>query len=71
MTPPPSLSQELDEIPVESIIATVKALRSANQMADTHFPASAKMSAYIAAHDQVTDALEAYCRRRILAERAP
>lgn len=61
-------SQALDEVPVARILATVRALRGANTMADRVAKDQPGMKAYVAGHDEVTDALEAYCAARVVAE---
>lgn len=63
-----NLSEALDEVPVLRILSTVKALRGANVMADRVLAAKPDMKAYVAGHDEVCDALEAYCACRVVAE---
>lgn len=66
---PPNLSQELDEIPTLKIMATVKAVMGANEMADKLLDSDPKMKAYVAWHGEVADALVRYCERRVAAGR--
>lgn len=61
-------SSALDEVPVPRILLTVKAIRGANAMADKLAEGQPDMKSYVAGHDEVCDALEAYCAARVHAE---
>lgn len=62
-------SSALDEVPVERIRSTLSAIRGANQMAEQLLAGDPKQKAYVAGHDEVADALEAYITARVKDER--